>query len=47
MLPKVLFGEAFSAPINGRDDGRARSKSVPDAVGIEAAEIAIRPAQVR
>jgi hypothetical protein len=30
-----VIGAAFSAPINGRDDGRARSKSVPDAVGIE------------
>jgi hypothetical protein len=35
MLPKVLFGAAFSPPINGRDDGRAKSKSVPDAVGTE------------
>jgi hypothetical protein len=35
MLSKVLFGAAFSAPINGRDDARAKSKSIPDAVGTE------------
>jgi hypothetical protein len=30
---KMLFGEAFSAPINGRDDGRAKSKSRSGRVG--------------
>jgi len=35
MLPKVLFGRAFSAPINGRMTAAPDRRDVPDPVGTE------------
>jgi hypothetical protein len=50
MLPRALFRPAFSTPMDGRDDGPAKSmsrshmRSAPKAHA--PAELAIRPAQI-
>ena len=50
MLPRALFRPAFSTPMDGRDDGPAKSmrhsrmQSAPKAHA--PAELAIRPAQI-